>query len=64
MSNRKVVKTIDITPTWEAVTKTYFMLLRDQPNNKVVLDNAESEMIRLAQAYDKLTEKCKDVVRK
>lgn len=49
---------IDLTPTWESILPTWLMLYRqavlgDCTNPTLIRENAEAELLRMAQAADR-----------
>lgn len=47
------MKTINITPTWEAAVKIYMACLENPKATKEAKDGARADILRLAKAFDK-----------
>ena len=54
------MKTIDITPTWEAVTPILLMTLQRTKNDTEATDIAQKELMRMANLADKWVKHVKE----
>ena len=54
------MKTIDITPTWEAVTPILLMTLQRTKNDTEATDIAQRELMRMANLADKWVKHLKE----
>ena len=53
------MKTIDMTPTWEAAVRIYIMVLED--GEEKGKEMAREELLRLARQYDELVADAKEM---
>tara|TARA_B100000963_G_scaffold139302_1_gene121333 strand:+ start:109 stop:288 length:180 start_codon:yes stop_codon:yes gene_type:complete len=57
------MKTIDMTPTWEAVTPILVMTLQRTKNDPEATDIAQKELTKMAKLADKWVEHVKEMER-